>query len=234
MQAHPRFFSVLGLLIGSLSLLAIANPATPVWADEVYDWNIAGFAIAEAGGQHPILVSRTMAMMHLAIHDALNAIDRRYEPYLAKRRAESSAAPGAAVAAAAHDVLAGVLPQFGTPEQRAKALGMLETTYTAALAKIPDGVQKQQGIAVGQAAASAMLTARQQDKATRALAVHAGYGPWPVASTPQPGAAESPCRQPRVGGRQYAGPGTPLGHGDPLHDGPAMAVPPARPPAAEE
>jgi hypothetical protein len=142
MQAHPRLFSLLGFLIGGVCWLAVASPGTLAWADEVYDWNIAGFDITVAGGQNPILISRTMAMMHLAIHDALNAIDRRYEPYLSERRAEPTAAPGAAVATTARDILASVLPHFGTPEQRAKALGMLETTYAAALAKSPDGVQK--------------------------------------------------------------------------------------------
>jgi hypothetical protein len=115
MQANPRLFSLLGLLIGGVCWLAVASPATPVWADEVYDWNIAGFDITVAGGQNPILISRTMAMMHLAIHDALNAIDRRYEPYLSEQRAEPTAAPGAAVAAAARDVLASVLRTSARP-----------------------------------------------------------------------------------------------------------------------
>ena len=82
MQAHPRFFSLFGLVISGVCWLAVVSARTPVWADEVYDWNIAGFDITVAGGQNPIVISRTMAMTHLAIHDALNAIDRRYEPYL--------------------------------------------------------------------------------------------------------------------------------------------------------
>lgn len=160
MQTHSSFFSLLRLLISGVCWLAVTSPMTPVCADEVYDWNSAGFDITVAGGQNPILISRTMAMVHLAIHDALNAIERRCEPYLYEGRAEPTTAPEAAIAAAARDVLAGVLPQFGTAEQRAKALGMLETTYTAALVKLPNGVQKQQGMAAGQAAASAMLRAR--------------------------------------------------------------------------
>ena len=49
-------------------------------------------------------------MVQLAVHDALNAIDRRFEPYLLEGRAAPQAAPGAAIAAAARDVLAGVIP----------------------------------------------------------------------------------------------------------------------------
>src|SRR5512147_2176849 len=186
MQAHSRFFSLLRLLISGVCWLAITSPMTSAWADEVYDWNSAGFDLTVAGGQNPILISRTMAMVHLAIHDALNAINRRYEPYLYEGRAEPTAAPEAAIAAAARDVLAGVLPQFGTAEQRAKALGMLETTYTAALVKLPDGVQKQQGMAAGQAAASAILKARQQDNALTPSSYTPGTAPGQWRPHPNP------------------------------------------------
>lgn len=190
MQAHPRFFSLFEFAISGVCWLAVVSAGTPVWADEVYDWDIAGFDITVAGGQNPIVISRTMAMTHLAIHDALNAIDRRYEPYLSERRAEPTAAPEAAVAAA-RDVLVNVIPQFGTAEQRAKALGILETTYTAALVKIPEGVQKTEGIGVGQAAASAMLMARQQDNALTPAQYTPGTAPgqWrphPNPAPPQP------------------------------------------------
>jgi hypothetical protein len=198
MQANPRLFSLLGLLIGGVFWLAVASPGTLVWADEVYDWNIAGFDITVAGGQNPILISRTLAMMHLAIHDALNAIDRRYEPYLSEWRAEPNAAPGAAVAAAARDVLASVLPSFGTAEQRAKALGILETTYSAALAKIPDGAQQNQGIAAGQAAASAMLAARQQDNATAPPQYTPGAAPGQWRPHPNPVPPHPPIANPAL------------------------------------
>jgi hypothetical protein len=52
------------------------------------------------------------AMTHVAIHDALNAIDRRFEPYAFHQRATSRTSPRAAVAAAARGVLVALLPQL--------------------------------------------------------------------------------------------------------------------------
>jgi PAP2 superfamily/Vanadium chloroperoxidase N-terminal domain len=188
MYAHPKFFSRFVLLMGSMCWLAATSPGTPVWANEVANWNIAALDMVVAGGQNPILASRTLAMMHLAIHDALNAIERRYEPYLYEGHAEPQAAPEAAVAAAAHDVLAGVLPSFGKAEQRTKATGMLESTYTAALAKIPDSIQKNHGLVAGQAAAAAMLRARQPDNALATSQYTPGTAPgrWQPHPNPVP------------------------------------------------
>ena len=150
---------------GALGLLALVGLAISreAAADEVFDWNITGFEATAAGGQNSIVISRTVTMMQLAVHDALNAIERRYEPYLYEGRAEPSAAPAAAIAAAARDVLVGMIPAWGKPEQRAKALAIVDSAYGAALAKVPDGLPKNQGIALGQAAAAAMLAARKAD-----------------------------------------------------------------------
>ena len=93
--------------------LALAAPRGAAAANEVADWNVIGIDATVAGGQNPIHVSRTIAMMHLAMHDALNAIDRRYEPYLYFGPIDRSADAGAAVAAAARDVLVAVIPGLG-------------------------------------------------------------------------------------------------------------------------
>jgi hypothetical protein len=129
------------LAAAGLALIALAGLAVPrgAAADEVLDWSIAGFAAAAAGGQNPVVTSRTMAMVHLAVHDALNTIRRRYEPYLYEGERKPSADAGAAIAAAARDVLVGVIPGWGKPEQRAKALAMIESAFTTAIARMPDG-----------------------------------------------------------------------------------------------
>jgi hypothetical protein len=114
-----------------------------------------------------------MAMMHLAVHDALNTIERRYEPYLCdvdrsfKRHYPAGIADPAPTAngaiATARDVLVGIITDWGKPEQRTKALAIIESAYTAALAELPEGLAKKHGVTVGQAAAAAMLSAHKGD-----------------------------------------------------------------------
>ena len=191
----PRCF--VKLTVGVLGLLVLLLPYQAD-ADEVFDWNVTGFDAAAAGGQNNVVLSRTMAMLHLAVHDALNAIDRRYEPYVYQTRTEASAAPAAAIAAAARDVLVGVIPAWGKPDQRAKALSIVENAYTADLAKLPDGLSKEQGIAVGQAAAAAMLAARKADGASAVLQYTPGTAPGQWRPHPNPVPANPPIGDPAL------------------------------------
>jgi hypothetical protein len=92
---------------------AVAQQTT---GDAVTVWNAnAGVAATKAciaPLDDPMHESRIYAMMHVAIHDALNAIDRRFHPYTFDRQVEPSASPDAAVAAAAHDVLVPLIGQL--------------------------------------------------------------------------------------------------------------------------
>src|SRR5215475_13025433 len=119
----------------------------PGRADEVTDWNVLAIDVLALAGHNNIVMTRGLAMAHLATHDVLNAIDRRYEPYLYDRRAEPGAAADAALAAAMREVLLGALAGFGTPEQHARAREKVEAAYAAALAKVGEGRAKQDGIA---------------------------------------------------------------------------------------
>jgi hypothetical protein len=161
---RPSFFGVFLLILtlcGSTASVGVA----PARADDVTEWNAIAIDVLALAGQNPVVMTRGLAMAHLAVHDALNAIDRRYEPYLYDR-SEPGAAPGAAVAAAMREVLIGALAGFGTPEQQAEGKERTHAAYAAALMKIPDGRAKLDGIGVGQAAAMAMLTLRKADGAT--------------------------------------------------------------------
>jgi hypothetical protein len=106
------------------------------------------------------------AMMHVAIHDALNGIDRRSRPYAASLTAAPGASPEAAVAAAARDVLVAVLGSFSffLPANCANAgIASVEDDYSAALGTIPNGTAKTRGVALGRAAAAAILALRSAD-----------------------------------------------------------------------
>jgi hypothetical protein len=94
------------------SVVIVAAPAP---ANEVLRWNETTMQAIAANGQNPVVSTRTLAMVHAAVHDALNAIDRRYAAYYYEGTPTPAASPDAAVAAAAHTVLVGVVNSFGSP-----------------------------------------------------------------------------------------------------------------------
>jgi len=123
-------------------------------ADPVLDWNEVALAEVTASGQLPPDGARTMAMVHVAVFDAVNAIDRRYEPVALNERGPADASADAAVASASYTVLSGLFPA------REPALTKL---YAASLARVPDGPAKHAGIELGQHAASLCLALRAAD-----------------------------------------------------------------------
>ena len=101
----------------------------------------------------------TLAVTQIAVHDALNAIHPRYEPYEFTGSAPR-ASTAAAVAAAAHDTLVTLVPQ---------AAASVDAEYVAALSSVPGGAGKDAGIATGQAAAAAILARRSSDDLLAAI-----------------------------------------------------------------
>jgi hypothetical protein len=97
--------------------------------------------------------SRALAIVHAAIHDAVNGVQRRYQPYTADL-SSPGASVDAAIASAARTTL-----QALAPGQEVK----VEIAYHAALLAIPDGPAKNAGIALGQQAAAANLERRSAD-----------------------------------------------------------------------
>jgi hypothetical protein len=111
------------------------------------------------------------AMVHIATHDALNAIHRRSKPYAFDARVASRTSVDAAIAAAARDVLVSVIGQLQeAPSCIENGIATADADYAAALAQIPDGPRKDRGIALGQAAARAILTLRTGDGSDTLLA----------------------------------------------------------------
>jgi hypothetical protein len=111
------------------------------------------------GGQPPQVASQHLAMVQGAVYDAVNAIAGGYQPYLSGLPSTPSASKAAAVATAAHHVLVGLTP-VSLPQIVRDNLDAFYETY---LAGIADGQAKNDGIAIGAAAATAMLANRVGD-----------------------------------------------------------------------
>jgi hypothetical protein len=137
-------------------------------ADAVVTWNENAAKAATAACLHisgnGLVEARMYAMVHAAIHDAVNAIDRRSRPYAFRASVNGTASADAAVAAAARDTLVSVIPALPeSPECQANGVTLTNELYAAALASIPDSPEKTVGVALGQAAAAAIIALRADD-----------------------------------------------------------------------
>ena len=158
-----------GLLALVAAVTALAAPS-PAGADTVTQWNQnASTALFVTAGQPPQLSVPHLAMVHGAIFDAVNAIEGGYDGYLlGPKAAQPSASKDAAAATAAYRVLLNIVPA-----QEPTLTGW----YGDSLMPIPDGPAKTLGIAVGEAAAAAMIEARKNDGRFGAYRFPVGSGP---------------------------------------------------------
>jgi PAP2 superfamily len=152
---------VLSVTIPTVSVSA-AEPATVL-----LDWDqyaVEALSNPAAGtpagaGQTPPVASLHLAMVEIAMYDAVNAIDRGHEPYLrGLPRTPRQASKAAAAATAAHHVLVGIVPALA---DNVKA--NLNTLYANTLASIPYSWRKKAGVKIGAAVAAAMLAKRATD-----------------------------------------------------------------------
>lgn len=169
--SHPprRRGRRVALAIVATALVATILPSAASAADPddtVLRWNAhAVAAIGNPGtatppglGQPPPVSSIHLAMVQAAVYDAVNAIDGGHEAYLdGLPSVSSSASKAAAAATAAHGVLVGLASAAPA------VVASVDALLTASLAGIPDGPAKTAGIAIGQAAAAAMLAERTGD-----------------------------------------------------------------------
>jgi hypothetical protein len=110
---------------------------------------MAGFA-----GNSPMMAQRMMGMVHAAMFDAVNSVERCYRPYLVQLPAERSTSREAAAATAAASVLATI---------DAKTAGEMKVALATYLDPIPDGPAKLGGIKLGEAVAARVVAARAND-----------------------------------------------------------------------
>jgi PAP2 superfamily len=166
-----RLFA-LGLVLGALGAAAVlaagayartsqTGPArhtrrTRESGQPVIDWNQVLLSIVNTPGAQPANVqpTRNFAIVHAAIYDAVNAIDRTHEPYLISVRAPRAASETAAADAAAHTALVGLYPA---------QQNILDADYAAELAKVADGPAKDKGVRLGEQVAGDLLAIRAND-----------------------------------------------------------------------
>jgi hypothetical protein len=128
--------------------------------DVVIEWNqqAAALAVLPASALAPVQQTRVMAIVQVAVHDAVNGITGEYETYLSPAPAPEGASPEAAAIAAAHHTLRNLFPGSAT---------LLDERYVNSLAA--NGLSPlDQGIEYGRAAAAAILSLRANDHASEA------------------------------------------------------------------
>jgi hypothetical protein len=139
---------------GLCMLMAALLFSTIARADVVLDWNKIAVDTAVANKQNPFAQARYAAIVQLAVFEAVNAITGEYQPYLGTIISPPGASAEAAAIEAAYQVLSTYFPASATT---------LLTERTNSLAQIPDGQAKSEGIATGDAVASAMIALRAND-----------------------------------------------------------------------
>ena len=151
----------LGLLVVMLCPSVSSADAVTTWSENASKAAKAACLYISGNG---LFESRMYAMMHAAVHDAINAIDRRSRPYVFDGQANGPASVDAAAAAAARAVLVPVLHTMPDTQQCIDAgVASVEASYTAALAVVPGGPARTNGLALGEAAAAAILELRAND-----------------------------------------------------------------------
>jgi Vanadium chloroperoxidase N-terminal domain/PAP2 superfamily len=127
-------------------------------ANVVTDWDEKAVALIQPKMVPPVAY-RAMAIVHIAIFDAVNSIEPRYRPYYAQIPVTGDTSKEAAAAAAAGAVLTKLLPDVAFDIQAA---------LKSYLSAIPEGDAKSNGIKLGDAVAAKILEARANDGSTAA------------------------------------------------------------------
>jgi hypothetical protein len=123
------------------------------------DWNAKADAIATQKSLPPIPHGRALAMLHIAMFEAVNAVERRYAPYKLNLTADRSTSKEAAAATAGYHVLIAFYP-----DQKDD----LDKALVAMLSGVAEGDPKTKGVDLGRKAAAEIIALRANDRADAA------------------------------------------------------------------
>lgn len=138
-------------LLASIAALAI-SPISG--ADVVTDWNNAVIEVIRNQPLNPLIATRTLAMVHVAIHDAGNGVDPHYQRYYVQGSAPPNSSVRAAMSQAAHRVLTSLYPDRAD---------YFDDVLAKSLADIPRGAPKLKGRIWGYRVGTAILKLREND-----------------------------------------------------------------------
>ncbi len=172
------------VLMGGLALLGTAGclDSAPAESGEeqiekavfsnqvILDWSLhtENAMVVDSGNIDPLPATRTLSIVHVAMHDAINSVDSIYDRYAYTPR-DSSAHPVAAAAAAAHRVLVRTFPG-----QTAD----LDAKLATSLAAVPNGTSETRGVTLGVAVGNFIFDMRANDGAAQAATAYTpGTGP---------------------------------------------------------
>ncbi len=139
-----------------LAVVFVALFGSPARTDMIMDWNAKADAIAAEKQITPSPHARALAILHVAMFEAVNAIERRYNPYKLNLTADRSTSKEAAAASAGYHVLVALYPDQKTD---------LDATFVAILAGIVEGESKTKGVDLGKKAAADIIALRADDGA---------------------------------------------------------------------
>jgi hypothetical protein len=146
------------VLAGMIGGWVAVGAHAPAYANVITDWDekaiIAVTAMSNLGNTSPYMAQRMMGMVHAAMFDAVNSIERRYRPYLVQLPADPATSKEAAAAAAAAAVLMTI---------DEKTTGEMKVALASYLAPLPEGAAKSDGIQLGETVAAKILEARAND-----------------------------------------------------------------------
>jgi hypothetical protein len=194
----------------ALVIAAVVGGGSPARADVVHDWNIEALRVAFNVGPPQ---ARVLAIVHVAMHDAINAVTGKYETYAPKVTVPPVTSATAAGAAAAHRVLVTIFPQMTAAYDQALNVSLAPISEPA----------RTNGVLVGRDAADAILALRAHDGFGDPASYTPGSGPGAWVPTPpafapallpgfgrvvpfvlRNGSQFRPDGPPRLDGRRYA------------------------------
>jgi hypothetical protein len=144
-------------------------------ADVITDWNSTALDAIRSEKASPPVASRALAILHVAMYDAVNGITRTHQPYLVGGHVPASASTVAAAATAGYSVLVALFPNERTN---------FDARYTMSLSAIPNRPQRHFGTAWGQMVASRVLKARAHDGSDIKVPYTPGNNPGDWVPTP--------------------------------------------------